>query len=156
MHENGTKKGYWIYSIVTVIIFCVLFAFWGYLVYDLIIKLSMKDFSNNTVVQALITLIITVFIGGYFSKSIESKFSKKNQLYKTRIDISLRLIDLASAYYRETTDEIKNMLIFESAKVKLFFDDDTLKKLNIFIESDKNSMLTNYNLLINELKKNIK
>lgn len=156
MDENGTKKGYWIYSIVTVIIFCVLFAFWGYLVYDLIIKLSMKDFSNNTVVQALITLIITVFIGGYFSKSIESKFSKKNQLYKTRIDISLRLIDLASAYYRETTDEIKNMLIFESAKVKLFFDDDTLKKLNIFIESDKNSMLTNYNLLINELKKNIK
>ena len=111
MDENGTKKGYWIYSIVTVIIFCVLFAFWGYLVYDLIIKLSMKDFSNNTVVQALITLIITVFIGGYFSKSIESKFSKKNQLYKTRIDISLRLIDLASAYYRETTDEIKNMLI---------------------------------------------
>lgn len=156
MDENGTKKGYWIYSIVTVVVFCVLFAFWGYLVYDLIIKLSMKDFSNNTVVQALITLIITVFIGGYFSKSIESKFSKKNQLYKTRIDISLKLIDLASAYYRETTDEIKNMLIFESAKVKLFFDDDTLKKLNIFIESDKNSMITNYNLLINELKKNIK
>src|SRR5699024_4275940 len=134
------------YSIVTVIIFCVLFAFWGYLVYDLIIKLSMKDFSNNTVVQALITLIISVYIVEYFSKSIESKIYKKNQLYKTRIDISLRLIDLASAYYRETTDEIKNMLIFESAKVKLFFDDDTLKKLNIFIESDKNSMLTNYNL----------
>ena len=66
MNEN--KKGYWIYSIVAIIIGMSLFAFLGYLIYDLILKLADKDFSNNTVIQALITLIITVFIGGYFEE----------------------------------------------------------------------------------------
>lgn len=156
MENNVEKKGYWIYSIIAIIIGFGLFAFWGYLIYDLIIKLSEKDFSNNTVVQALITLIITVFVGGYFSKWIENKFSRKSELYKTRISISLRLIDLASEYYRNKNEEIKNILIFESAKVKLFFDDDTLKKLNNYIECNKKDMVMNYNLLIDELKNKIK
>ena len=156
MGNNVEKKGYWIYSIIAVIIGFVLFAFWGYLIYDLIIKLSNTDFSNNTIVQALITLIITVFIGGYFSKWIENKFSKNMELYKTRISISLRLIDLASDYYRNKNEEIKNILIFESAKVKLFFDDESLKKLNNYIECNKKDMVMNYNLLIDELKNKIK
>ena len=156
MENEIEKKGYWIYSTITIIIGFSLFAFWGYLIYDLIVKLSDKDFSNNTVVQALITLIITVFIGGYFSKWIESVFMRKNELYKTKISISLRLIDLASEYYRNNSEDIKNMLIFESSKVKLFFDDITLKKLNSFIKSDKKNMMKNYNLLIDELKNNIK
>lgn len=156
MENNVEKKGYWIYSIIAIIIGFGLFAFWGYLIYDLIIKLSEKDFSNNTVVQALITLVITVFIGGYFSKWIESKFSRKNELYKTRISISLRLIDLASEYYRNQSKEIKSILIFESSKVKLFFDDNTLRKLNDYIDCNKKDMLINYNLLIDELKKKIK
>lgn len=75
MNEN--KKGYWIYSIVAIIIGMSLFAFLGYLIYDLILKLADKDFSNNTVIQALITLIITVFIGGYFSKWLEYKIQKR-------------------------------------------------------------------------------
>ena len=146
MENEIEKKGYWIYSTITIIIGFSLFAFWGYLIYDLIVKLSDKDFSNNTVVQALITLIITVFIGGYFSKWIESVFMRKNELYKTKISISLRLIDLASEYYRNNSEDIKNMLIFESSKVKLFFDDITLKKLNAFIKSDKKNMMKNNNL----------
>ena len=156
MENNVEKRGYWIYSIVVITIGFGLFAFWGYLIYDLVIKLSEKDFSNSTIVQALITLIITVFIGGYFSKWIENKFTQKNELYKTKISISLRLIDLSSEYYRNQNEKIKNMLIFESAKVKLFFNDDALKKLNNFIESDKIDMIKNYNLLIDELKNNIK
>ena len=68
-----SKKGNYIYSIIILIAFFVLLGFFGYLVYDLIIKLSEKDFSNNTVIQALITLIITVFLGGYFSKYLEKK-----------------------------------------------------------------------------------
>ena len=68
MNEN--KKGYWIYSTIVVIFFVILFAFLGYLIKDLILKLAEKDFSNNTVIQALITLIVTVVIGGYFSKTI--------------------------------------------------------------------------------------
>ena len=48
------------------------------------------------------------------------------------------------------------MLIFESAKLKLFFNDDILKKLNIFIESKDDNIIDNYNLLIDSLKINIK
>lgn len=154
MNEN--KKGYWIYSIVVVVLGIGLFAFLGYLIYDLILKLAEKDFSNNTVIQALITLIITVFIGGYFSKWLEYKNYKKNQLYQTKISISLQLIDLASEYYRNRSNEIKGMLIFESAKVKLFFDDEVLKELNSFIESEDNNIIENYNVLINNLKTKIK
>jgi len=156
MDDNVHKKGYWIYSCVAIIFGMALFAFVGYLIYDLVIKLSEKDFSNNTVVQALITLIITVFIGGYFSKWLERRNAKKLCLYQTRIDISLKLIDLSSEFYRDQNELIKNMLIFESSKVKLFFDDDTLKCLNKFIESNKNDMLNNYNYLIDKLKENIK
>lgn len=156
MDENIAKKGYWIYSTFVVIFGLSLFAFLGYLLYDLVIKLSEKDFSNNTVIQALITLIITVFIGGYFSKRIENVFAKKNELYKIQINLSLELIDMASEYYRNHSTEIKNLLIFESAKVKLFFDDTTLKLLNDFIESDKKNMIQCYNLLIDDLKKKIK
>lgn len=154
MNEN--KKGDWIYSIIAIIIGMSLFAFLGYLIYDLILKLADKDFSNNTVIQALITLIITVFIGGYFSKWLEYKNTKKIKLYETRIDISLRLIDLASEYYRNRSNEVKNILIFESAKVKLFFEDETLKKMNYFIESDDKNIIDNYNALINNLKGKLK
>lgn len=156
MDDNVHKKGYWIYSCIAIILGMALFAFVGYLIYDLVIKLSEKDFSNNTVVQALITLIITVFIGGYFSKWLERRNAKKLCLYQTRIDISLKLIDLSSEFYRDQNELIKNMLIFESSKVKLFFDDDTLKCLNKFIESNKKDMLNNYNYLIDKLKENIK
>ena len=156
MENNVERKGYWIYSIIAIVFGFGLFAFWGYLIYDLIIKLSEKELSNNTVVQALITLVITVFIGGYFSKWIESKFSRKNELYKTRISISLRLIDLASEYYRNQSEEIKNILIFESSKVKLFFDDSILEKLNKYIKCNKKDMMINYKSLVDELKSKIK
>ena len=50
--------------------------------------------------------------------------------------------------------EAKELLIAESHKVKLYFDDDLLKNLNHFIcEEDKNSY---YNNVIDNLKKNIK
>lgn len=74
---NESKRGYWVYSVITVIVFVGLFAFWGWLIYELVIQLSDKDFSNNTIIQALITLIITVFIGGYFSKWLEIRNAKK-------------------------------------------------------------------------------
>lgn len=156
MNENESKTGYWVYSTIAIIVGMTLFGFFGYLIYDLILKLADKDFSNNTVIQALITLIITVFIGGYFSKWLEYENAKKTQLYQTRISISLRLIDLASEYYRRRTEDIKNILIFESAKVKLFFEDETLKNLNNFIESKDEELINKYNLLIDSLKSKIK
>lgn len=74
---NKNNKGYWIYSIIAIIFGMSLFAFFAYLIYDLIIKLSEKDFSNNTVVQALITLVITVFLGGFFPNGWNAGTLKK-------------------------------------------------------------------------------
>lgn len=156
MNEYIYIKGYWFYSCIAIIFGIALFAFVGYLIYDLVIKLSEKDFSSDTVVQALIALVITVFIGGYFSKWLERRNAKKLCLYQTRIDISLKLIDLSSEFYRNQNDLLKNILIFESSKVKLFFYDNTLICLNKFIESIKGDMLNNYNSLIDKLKENIK
>lgn len=153
MNEN--KRGYWIYSIVTIVVFVGLFAFWGWLIYDLIIKLSDKDFSNNTVVQALITLVVTVFIGGYFNKWLEIRNAKKLELYKIQTAISLKLIDLASAVvHNPDNEQILELLICESSKVKLYFPDSVLKELNSFIQA--NDKKNYYDPLINELRKNIK
>ena len=153
MNEN--KKGYYIYSCVVVIFVLALFGFLGWLIYDLILKLSNQDFSNNTVVQALITLIITVFIGGYFSKWLEIRNHKKLELYKIRTSISLKIIDLATIlYHHPESIEAKELLIAESHKVKLYFDDNLLKNLNQFMrEEDKGQY---YNKVIDELKKSIK
>lgn len=149
MNEN--KKGYWVYSIFTIGFFIALFGFLAYLIYDLIIKLAEKDFSNNTVVQALITLIITVFIGGYFSKYLERRNSIKLELSKIRNEIALRIVDYSSMLiHHPDNEEIQNLLIAESSKVKLYFDDETLKKLNEFIECDDKKIC--YNPLINQLK----
>lgn len=153
---NIEKKGYWIYSVIAIIFGFGLFGWFGYLVYDLIIKLSEKDFSNNTVIQALITLIVTVFIGGYFSKWLELRNNKKIELYEIRSDISLKIIDLASAYYHNQNENIRNLLIAESSKVKLYFDDEVLKNLNIYLESNKKDKDKNYESLIDSLRKSVK
>lgn len=151
---DKTKKGYWIYSIVAVIFGMMLLAFIGWLIYDLIIKLSEKDFSNNTVVQALITLVVTVFIGGYFSKRLELRNAKDLELYKIRKDISLTIVDLSSEFiYAPNNERIKQLLIAESKKVKLYFTDDALLIMNNFIMSDNKIDL--YDKLIDELKKEI-
>jgi len=154
--ENN--KGYWIYSILTIIFFVCLFAFGGWLIYDLVLKLADKDFSNNTVIQALITLIVTVFIGGYFSKRLEFGNNKKLELYKIQTAISLKLIDLSSEYYRNFDNKtIKSLLIFESSKVKLYFKDEVLVELNRFIETKKEKdLINNFNQLMDKLKSNIK
>lgn len=131
-----------------------LFAFIGYLICDLIIK---SADTNNTLLQALITLIITVFIGVYFSKWLELRNTKKIELYKIQTNISLVLIDLASEYARNIkNDDIKSLLINESIKVKLYFPDSVLKALNNFINTSKENIVGNYNLLTEELRKNIK
>lgn len=152
MHE---KKGYWVYSCVVIVAFVALFAFVGYLIYDLIIKLSDKDFSNNTVIQALITLIITVFIGGYFSKWLERRNARKLELYKTQTTISINVIDLSSLFiWDPDNEETRRQLVCESNKVKLFFNDDTLRALNEFIYAEDKKQ--HYDTLVDAFKKCIK
>ena len=153
---NIEKKEYWIYSIVVAIIGFSLFALLGYLLYDLIIKLADKDFSNNTVIQALITLVTTIFIGGYFSKYLELRNNKKIELYKIQTTVSLRIIDLATAYYYKQDNDIYNLLIGESSKVKLYLNDEVLININNFISSDKKDLKKHYDILIDSLKNSVK
>lgn len=101
-------------------------------------------------------MIVTIFIGGYFSKWLELRNSKKIELYKIRTEISLKIIDLASAYYYNQDENIKNLLITESSKVKLYFDNEVLKNLNIYLESNKKDRNGKYESLIDSLRKNVK
>ena len=160
MNEN--KKGYWIYSVIAIVIGMSLFAFWGYLLYDLVLKLSEKDFSNNTVVQALFSLVTTVFLGGYFTKILERRNEITLDVFKVQKDISLKVIDYATAlYYHPENVQVKELLIAETIKVKLYFDDDVLKATNEFIKSldaiqGNGQKDTTYENLANQLKKAIK
>ena len=160
MNEN--KKGYWIYSVIAIVIGMSLFAFWGYLLYDLVLKLSEKDFSNNTVVQALFSLVTTVFLGGYFTKILERRNAKKLEVFKVQKDISLKVIDYATVlYYHPENVQVKELLIAETIKVKLYFDDDVLKATNEFIKSldaiqGNGQKDATYENLANQLKKAIK
>ena len=160
MNEN--KKGYWIYSVIAIVIGMSLFAFWGYLIYDLVLKLSEKDFSNNTVVQALFSLVTTVFLGGYFTKILERRNAKKLEVFKLQKDISLKVVDYATIlYYHPKNTQVKELLIAETIKVKLYFDDEVLKAINEFIKTidtnqEKEETDAKYENMINQLKKAIK
>lgn len=88
---------------------------------------------------------------------VRVKKYKEIELYKIQTNISLVLIDLASEYARNIkNDDIKSLLINESIKVKLYFPDSVLKALNNFINTSKENIVGNYNLLTEELRKNIK
>ena len=160
MNEN--KKGYWIYSVIAIIVGMGLFAFWAYLIYDLILKLAKQDLSNNTVIQSLITLVTTVFLGGYFSKWLERRNAKKLEVFKIQKDIALKVIDYVTIlYYHPDDTSVKELLAAELIKVKLYFDDETLKILNEFIESTESVSfdvikVQLYDNVSNQLKKVVK
>lgn len=159
---NESKKGYWIYSSIAVIIGMTLFGFLGYLTYDLVLKLSEKDFSNNTVIQALITLFVTVFLGGYFSKWLEQKNAKQLEVFRIQREIAIKIIDYATVlYYHPAAQREKELLKAESIKVKIFFDDSTLKTINQYLIAVEQSSFDNekgtiYDKLADQLKKVIK
>lgn len=150
-----TQKGYWIYSIITIIFFIGLFAFVAYLLYDLVMKLATTQISNDTLIQSLITLIITVFIGGYFSKYLEHRNNKRLETYKTQKEIALNIIDLMGMIiYNKNKEQAIQLLIAESYKVKLFFDDELLKSINSFCqEKDTNKYNEYYIDITDKLKK---
>ena len=160
MNEN--KKGYWIYSVIAIIVGMGLFAFWAYLIYDLILKLAKQDLSNNTMIQSLITLVTTVFLGGYFSKWLERRNAKKLEVFKIQKDIALKVIDYVTIlYYHPDDTSVKELLAAELIKVKLYFDDETLKILNEFIESTESVSfdvikVQLYDNVSNQLKKVVK
>lgn len=150
MNNHSNQKGYYVYSTITIIVFVALFGFIGYLLYDIVVKAGTNKFSNMTLVQSIATLIGTVFIGGYFSKSLEYKNNRRMEEYKTQKEIALRIIDLAGLIIRnEEISKATDLLINENLKVKLFFDDKAVNYVNAFIT---NKDPDNYNNLIEHLK----
>ncbi len=150
-----TQKGYWIYSVIAIIFGMGLFAFFAYLLYDLIIKLATTEISNDTLIQSLITIIITVFIGGYFSKGLEQRNNKKLETYKVQKEVALNIIDLVGMIvHNNNKEQAIQLLIVESYKVKLFFDDELLKVINNFCqEKDTNKYNLYYIDITDKLKK---
>ncbi len=155
MNEN--KNGYWIYSTSVVGFFIVLIAFIFWLTYSLIIKLATSPITNEVIIRTLITLIITVFVGGYFSKWLEHKKAKKLELYKIQTSVSIKVIDYATEYfYHPQREDIKDLLIAESNKVKLYFDDQVLLSINDFIEAKEPNRKIKYQIIIDNLQKHMK
>lgn len=150
-----TQKGYWIYSVIAIIFGMGLFAFFAYLLYDLIVKLATTEISNDTLIQSLITLIITVFIGGYFSKELEQRNNKKLETYKVQKEVALNIIDLMGMIvHNNNKEQAIQLLIVESYKVKLFFDDELLKSINNFCQEEDTSKYNLYYIdITDKLKK---
>lgn len=150
-----TQKGYWIYSVIAIIFGMGLFAFFAYLLYDLIVKLATTEISNDTLIQSLITLIITVFIGGYFSKGLEQRNNKKLETYKVQKEVALNIINLMGMIvHNNNKEQAIQLLIVESYKVKLFFNDELLKSINNFCqEEDTNKYNLYYIDITDKLKK---
>lgn len=149
------QKGYWIYSIFAIILGMSLMGFIVYLFYDLIIKLTTTEITNETLVQSFITLIITVFAGGYFSENLKQKSNKKLEKFKIQQEIALNIIDfMGMIVLGDNIERAKQLLINESYKVKLFFDDEILKSINIFCnEKNKEKYSIHYNNIVDALKK---
>lgn len=152
---NEEKKGYWIYSIFAIIFGMSLMGFIVYLFYDLIIKLTTTEITNETLVQSFITLIITVFAGGYFSENLKQKSNKNLEKFKVQQKIALNIIDFMGMIVRgDNIETAKQLLINESYKVKLFFDDEILKSINAFCtEKNKEKYSIHYNNIVSLLKK---
>lgn len=150
-----TQKGYWVYSVIAIIFGMGLFAFFAYLLYDLIVKLATTEISNDTLIQSLITLIITVFVGGYFSKGLEQRNNKKIETYKVQKEVALNIIDLMGMILNNNNKEQAiQLLIVESYKVKLFFDDELLKSINNFCQEKDTSKYNLYYIdITDKLKK---
>lgn len=150
-----TQKGYWIYSVIAIIFGMGLFAFFAYLLYNLIVKLATTEISNDTLIQSLITLIITVFIGGYFSKELEQRNNKKLETYKVQKEVALNIIDLMGMIvHNNNKEQAIQLLIVESYKVKLFFDDELLKSINNFCQEEDTSKYNLYYIdITDKLKK---
>lgn len=151
---NKGNKGYYIYSAIVVIAILTLFGLITYLIYDILIKLATNTFTNITAIQSIITILLTVYLGGYFSKAVEYKNNKRLESYKVQKEIAIRVIDLAGLFINHSQEEeIRKALINENFKIKLFFNDNLVKLMNEFIQSPNIEL---YNQIVDELKKCLK
>lgn len=149
------KRGYWVYSIFAVIFGMALIGVIVYFSYDLILKFITTPIANATLIQSIVTLIIPIFVGGYISERLKRKTSKKLETYKTQKDVALNIIDLMGMMVRNVNkEEAKQVLLNETYKVKLFFDDELLKAISDFCtEENVETYSTRYNNIIGMLKK---
>ena len=156
MEENKSIKlsGYFYGTILFLIVFGVA-AFTIYLIYTLIVKASTNEFANTTILQAMLTLLISVLLGTILTKSLESRNAKKLEVFKVKKDVSITIINLAGIILTAESDEkLKAMELLnnENYKVKLFFDDDTVRAVKHFLEE---TSLVAYGTMTDLLRKHL-
>lgn len=153
MNDRKTIQltGYFYGIIVFLIVFGVA-AFSIYLVYLLVVKASTNQFANTTVLQAMLTLIISILIGTILTKSLESRNAKRLEVFKIKKDVSINIINLSGVLL--SSDESEKQKAFEllhneNVKVKLFFDDETVGAVKKFLEEKS---LSSYGEMTDMLK----
>lgn len=156
MNDKKTIKltGYFYGIILFLIVFGVA-AFSIYLVYLLVVKASTNQFADTTVLQAMLTLIISVLIGTILTKSLESRNAKRLEVFKIKKDVSINIINLSGVLL--SSDESEKQKAFEilhneNMKVKLFFDDETVRAVKKFLEE---KTLSSYGEMTDMLKKHL-
>lgn len=137
------NNGQYVYGIFMMLI---VLSFVGIIAYFLYQMIMFSATTSNTIIVAILSLILTSFV----SKWVEFINSKKLELYKTRRDIALKIIDLLGSVLRGNDSLALNLLIVENYKVKLFFDDELVQLINSFMEDSK---LEIYNNIVDGLKK---
>lgn len=137
--------------------FLVLFGFIGfviYLLYVLISKASSGEFTDITLLQAMLTAVFSVLGGTLLSKKLEERNAKSSELFKIRSNIGLKIIDLGGLILCSNEiaeiNKAVNLLINENVKVKIFFDDEVVKAINYFLEKKSPSA---YEAMTDKLKK---
>jgi len=146
-----------VYGVTMMIVILTFFGVILYLIYTLIDNASRGNFTDNSIIQALITFATTVVAGTLINKNLERRNTKDAERNKIRNDISLKLIDLSGiALSKHRTEKEKEIAIEmignENIKVKLFFNDEVVLAVNSFLEKPNSQ---SYNLMTDILKKYI-
>ena len=90
------------------------------------------------------------------------KNAKQLEVFRIQREIAIKIIDYATVlYYHPAAQREKELLKAESIKVKIFFDDSTLKTINQYLIAVEQSSFDNekgtiYDKLADQLKKVIK
>ncbi|ENH96739.1 hypothetical protein J416_09184 [Gracilibacillus halophilus YIM-C55.5] len=153
--ETTEKTGYF-YGIVLFLILFSTISFVVYLFYSLVIKASNDELTDNTIVNALITLIISVILGNLMSRKLEHRYARSLEIYKIKNSIALNIIDLSETILNSRNEEIRlkalESLETEYKKSKLYFEEEIVYSIQNLI---KYQSLDSYNQLIKLLRNQV-
>lgn len=152
------EKGYIAYLVIMTISSVLYISFISLLIisviYDMIVKASTGTFTDLTIPTTLLTLIGSVFFGTWFGKKLDMRNIRRTETYKEVKELSCKIISLMSDVLSDSVNtETKNELKRYTNQSKLFFNNTTIEKINLFLENPSEQLLSN---VVNEMQKELR